>query len=126
MTVDEYQLVHANIATPRAPLDDPLMKGFVKRIDEIDYLAQGWHGFIAQPTLLDEGAIYSEPTPPDLPAYVLYWSPSGEVPTEKEIQQRRNHLHRHGATPLAFTFDEPYTIVEMLEFTGEAKNPGAT
>ncbi len=116
MTLAEYQLVHANIATPRAPLDDPLMKGFVKRIDEIDYLAQGWHGFIAQPTLPDEGAIYSEPTlvnvsiwesvedlreftyssrhagflkrraewfiPPDLPAYVLYWSPSGEVPTE--------------------------------------------
>jgi hypothetical protein len=145
----KYYLVHVNIANPRAPLDDPLMKDFVEWIDNIDSLAQNWPGFIAQPVLPDEGLIYSEPTlvnvsiwdtvenlqeftyssrhadllkrrtewfiQSDLPAYVLYWSPAGEIPTEAEIKQRREHLHRHGATPFAFTFDEPYTVEEMLE-----------
>lgn len=154
-----YHLIHANIVTACAPFDDPLMKGFVEWIDEIDALAQSWPGFIAQPTLPDEGLIYSEPTlvnvsiwdsvenlqeftyasrhadllkrraewfvQSDLPAYVLYWSPAGEVPTEAKIKQRREHLYQHGVTPFAFTFDEHYTIEEMLEFIGKAKNSGA-
>jgi hypothetical protein len=53
-----YYLVHVNIAAARASLDDPLMKGFVDRIGEIDALAQSWPGFIAQPTPPDEGQIY--------------------------------------------------------------------
>lgn len=61
MTSTLYHLVHANIATPLASLDDPLMRGFVNRINEIDAQAQGWPGFIAQPTLLDEGLIFTEP-----------------------------------------------------------------
>jgi hypothetical protein len=61
LTDVNYQLVHANIATPRARLDDPLMKGFVDRLDEIDALAQGWAGFIAQPALPDEGIVYNKP-----------------------------------------------------------------
>ena len=52
-----YHLVHANVATARAALDDPLMNDFVDRLDEIDALAQGWPGFIAQPELPDEGLI---------------------------------------------------------------------
>jgi hypothetical protein len=61
VTNAEYRLVHANVAIAKAPLDDPRMSGFMDRVDEIDTLAQGWPGFIAQPTLPDEGAIYSEP-----------------------------------------------------------------
>jgi hypothetical protein len=155
----KYQLVHANIATPRAPLEDPLMRDFVERIDEIDALAQGWPGFIAQPMLPDERLIFSEPIlvnvstwesvenlreftyaskhaeflkrrtdwfiQSDLPAYVLYWAPADQVPTEAEIKLRRDHLHWNGATPLAFTFDEPYTVDEMLAFTGREKENGA-
>lgn len=56
-----FHLVHANVAIPRAPLDDPMMSGFMDRVDEIDALAQGSPGFIAQPVLPDEGAIYLEP-----------------------------------------------------------------
>ena len=61
----------------------------------------------------------------DLPAYVLFWSPAGKGPTEAEIKQRHEHLQQYGATPYAFTFDENYTVEEMVEFTGEGKNPGA-
>ena len=57
-----YNLVHVNIANARGSMDDPIMKGFVDRIDEIDALAQSWPGFVAQPTLLDKGLIYTENT----------------------------------------------------------------
>jgi hypothetical protein len=156
MTGPAYNLVHANIATARASFDDPLMKDFVERIEEIDALAQSWPGFIAQPALPDEGEIYQEPillnvsiwdsikkleeftyasrhtdllmrraewfVPSDQPAYVLYWSPAGELPTEKEIKQRHEYLYQHGATPFAFTFDASFTVEELLEYSHEEKD----
>ena len=58
MNAPIYHLVHANIAEMRADMDDPLMAGFVARIDAIDALASETPGFIAQPTPPDEGRIY--------------------------------------------------------------------
>ncbi len=62
MQASNYHLVHANIATMRAPLDDPIMAGFVAWTDEIDSLAQKSPGFIAQPSLPDEGTVFKEQT----------------------------------------------------------------
>jgi hypothetical protein len=129
------------------------MKDFVDQMDEIDELAQGRPGFVAQPIPPDEGTVYTELAflnvsiwesieqlreftysgrhsevldrrvewfvQSDQPIYVLYWSPAGEPPTEKEISQRFEHLREHGPTPRAFTFDKSYTVEEMLEFEGE-------
>jgi hypothetical protein len=60
MSETAYHLVHANVARMRAPLDDPLMAGFVARIEAIDALAQDSPGFVAQPTPADEGAVYED------------------------------------------------------------------
>lgn len=150
MTCISYNLIHVNIATMRASFDDPIMKGFVDQIDEIDSLAQNWPGFIAQPTPPDDGQIFTGNTLVNLsiwdsvenlkeftytsrhadalekraewfvqseaPNYVLYWAPSGKMPLEVEIKQRIDHLHLHGATPYAFTFDETFTVEEMLDY----------
>jgi hypothetical protein len=35
----EYHLIHANLSHARAPLDDPQMRGFMDRVEEIDGLA---------------------------------------------------------------------------------------
>jgi len=51
--------------------------------------------------------------------YVLFWYPAGEVPTEKEFRRRFEHLHQHGPTSFAFTFDHPFTVKEMLAFSAE-------
>ncbi len=150
LAMGRYHLLHANVARARADLEDPVMRGFVERMDEIDALARGSPGFVAQPTLPDEGAVFrgldlpnvslwesiddlrqftftgehSEMLDrraewflrPDRPAYVLCWWPAGEMPTEKEIGRRLAHLHERGPTPMAFTFDRPFTLQEMLEF----------
>jgi hypothetical protein len=153
MTDNAYHLIEANLSHGRADLDDPMMVDFVERLDEIDLLAQGWPGFVAQPTLPDGGHVYREPAllnvsiwesiedlreftyssvhtelldrraawfvQFDRPVYVLYWSPVGELPTEKEISNRFEHLREHGPTPRSFTFDQPFTVEDMLDF--EAK-----
>lgn len=53
----------------------------------------------------------------ELPNYVLYWAPAGTVPTEVEIKRRFDYLHRHGATPFAFDFDNPFTLEESLDYS---------
>jgi hypothetical protein len=60
MSEKTYHLVHANVARMRAPLDDPLMAGFMARIEEINALAQKSPGFVTQPTPADEGAVYKD------------------------------------------------------------------
>ena len=42
----KYQIAQINIARLRAPLDDPLLAGFVARLDEINGLADGMPGFV--------------------------------------------------------------------------------
>src|SRR5713226_5028693 len=57
----DYHLVHANVAHARAPLDSPLMADFVAQVEEINSLGRSAAGFVAQPTLRDEGTIYTAP-----------------------------------------------------------------
>jgi hypothetical protein len=60
-TTNDCHLVHANVAHARARLDSPIMAGFVSQVDEINSLARSAAGFVAQPTLPDEGAVYTAP-----------------------------------------------------------------
>lgn len=46
MSSSKYHLAQINIARMLAPLDDPLMAGFVARLDEINALADGSPGFV--------------------------------------------------------------------------------
>lgn len=41
-----YQLAQVNIAKAKAPLDDPVMKGFVDQLDHINRLAENSPGFV--------------------------------------------------------------------------------
>ncbi len=41
-----YHIAQYNIARMRAPLDDPLMEGFVARLDELNHLADRTPGFV--------------------------------------------------------------------------------
>jgi catechol 2,3-dioxygenase-like lactoylglutathione lyase family enzyme len=42
------------------------------------------------------------------PKYVLYWITKGHCVTEREVKERLDHLGKHGATPFAFTFEQPF------------------
>lgn len=40
------ELAQCNVALPKAPLDDPVMAGFVKAIDDVNWLADNSPGFL--------------------------------------------------------------------------------
>jgi hypothetical protein len=48
------------------------------------------------------------------PSYVLFWIPKGHIVTEKEIKERLDYLGKHGATPYAFTFKQPFRQETVL------------
>ena len=52
---DSFYLAQVNVARMRAPLDDPVMRGFASRIDEINSLAEQDPGFVWRWTGSDEG-----------------------------------------------------------------------
>ena len=43
---NSYHLAQANIAHMRAPLEDPIMEGFVSRLDPLNALADASPGFV--------------------------------------------------------------------------------
>src|SRR5260221_5808451 len=43
---EAYHLAQINIGRVRAPIGDPIMEGFVSRLDEINALAEAMPGFV--------------------------------------------------------------------------------
>src|SRR5215467_6790885 len=56
-----YHLAQVNIGRVKAPVDDPLMAGFVARLDEINALADLSPGFIWRLQTSDGNATYFRP-----------------------------------------------------------------
>lgn len=57
----EYHLAQVNIAKMKAYLDDPIMSGFVQRLDEINTLADNSNGFVWRFQTDEGGATYLRP-----------------------------------------------------------------
>jgi hypothetical protein len=56
-----FQLAQVNIARLRAPLDDPLLAGFVARLDDINALADSSPGFVWRLTTEQDNATELRP-----------------------------------------------------------------
>lgn len=56
-----YQIAQVNIGRIRAPLDDPVMAGFVTRLDEINSLAEQSPGFVWRLQTSEGNATYLRP-----------------------------------------------------------------
>ena len=61
MPSPKYHLAQVNIARMRAPLDDPLMAGFVARLAEINALADQSPGFVWRLQTAEGDATYLRP-----------------------------------------------------------------
>ena len=60
-----YHLAQVNIGRVRAPIEDPLMSGFVSRLEEINALADGTPGFVWRLQTPVGNATYFRPYPED-------------------------------------------------------------
>jgi len=50
----------------------------------------------------------------DVPHMTLWWVPEGHLPTPEEGKTKLEILREKGATPLAFTFKQRFTVEEFL------------
>ena len=107
-----YYLAQVNIGRILAPLDDPIMAGFVARLDEVNALADRSPGFIwrlqtpeGNATALrpyeDESILLNMSVWASLTEYADYVYASGSLHREV-MKQRRNWFQR---------FDGPYTAL---------------
>lgn len=48
------------------------------------------------------------------PAVALWWIEAGHTPTVAEAQEKLRLIEKNGATPLAFTFKQRFTVAQML------------
>src|SRR5215469_10458315 len=60
-----YHIAQVNIGRVRAPIDDPLMSGFVARLDELNALADQSPGFVWRLQTSSGNATYFRPFPED-------------------------------------------------------------
>ena len=60
-----YHLAQVNIGRVRAPIEDPLMAGFVNRLDELNALADQSPGFVWRLQTSSGNATYFRPYPED-------------------------------------------------------------
>jgi hypothetical protein len=63
--MSNYQLAQVNIGRVKAPIDDPLMAGFVSRLDELNALADRNPGFVWRLQTPVGNATYFRPYPED-------------------------------------------------------------
>lgn len=60
-----YHLAQVNIGRVKAPVDDPLMAGFINRLDELNALADRSPGFVWRLQTTEGNATYFRPYPHD-------------------------------------------------------------
>jgi len=63
--VAKYHVAQVNIGRVRAPIGDPIMAGFVARLDELNALADRSPGFVWRLQTTDGNATYFRPYPHD-------------------------------------------------------------
>src|SRR6266571_122042 len=81
----KIHLAQINIGRMKATLEDPVMAGFVARLDWFEKF--------------------------DGTTTALWWIPKGHVPSVDEAKKRLALLEAHGPTPFAFTFKTPFEPV---------------
>ncbi len=141
---DRYHLAQLNVGRMKAPPEDPMIAGFMARLDDINALADEAPGFVWRLQTDDGNATAIRPYPDDdlllvnmsvwkSPEelrnfvyrsdhvnvmrqrrswfekfdgmyYVLWWVPTGHIPTMEEAKARLEHLRKHGETAHAFSF----------------------
>ena len=83
----EHVLAQVNIGRLRAPLNSPVLAGFMAVLDPVNALA--------------DAARVSTDSHTDMSA--LWWIPDGHIPATTGAEDRIRHLRAHGPTPQAFT-----------------------
>jgi hypothetical protein len=103
-----YHVAQYNIARQKAPLDDPLMKEFVDRLDELNALAEQAPGFVWR--LQDETGNSTEIRPHDDPMIIVNMSVWESVDALHAYAYRSAHGPVYVARPTWFEQMDGHTL----------------
>lgn len=86
-----WQLAQLNIARLKAPLDDPLMRGFAEGIDAMNQLAEGSEGYVWR--LQGEGGDATDQSPFDDPSILVNLSAWESIESLQNYAYKSEHRH---------------------------------
>lgn len=107
----EYHIAQYNVARMRAPLDDPMMQGFVSRLDELNHLADRAPGFVWRHVADDADDSTSIRPYPDDPLVVINMSVWESIDALHEYAYRSDHGPIYAARHTWFEPMDPPTLV---------------
>ena len=84
-----HQLAQLNIATMKAPLDDPLMAGFVENLERINALAEASPGFVWRLAEAEGNATGLRPFGDDILVNMSVWS---DIESLRDFAFRSAHV----------------------------------
>ena len=106
-----YHIVQYNVARMRAPLDDPIMQGFVSRLDELNHLADRTPGFVWRHVAADADDSTSIRPYPDDPLVVINMSVWESIDALHEFAYRSDHGPIYASRHTWFEPMDPPTLV---------------
>ena len=106
-----YHVAQYNIARMRAPLDDPGMRGFVSRLDELNHLADRSPGFVWRHTADGSDDSTSVRLYPDDPLVIINMSVWESIDALHEFAYRSGHGPIYAARHTWFEPMDGHTLV---------------
>ena len=99
----QFQIAQVNIARMRAPLDDPLLAGFVARLEDINALADSSRGFVWRLQTDAGNTTSSHPYDDDRVLFNLsVWANPEDL--RDFVYRSAEYLRAHGESAHAFSF----------------------
>jgi hypothetical protein len=106
-----YHVAQYNIARMRAPLEDPIMEGFVSRLDELNHLGDGWPGFVWRLKADNEDTSTSIRPYPDDPLVVINMTVWESIDALHGFTYRSDHGPMYAARHTWFEPMDGHTLV---------------
>ena len=106
-----YHVAQYNIARMRAALDDPIMEGFVSRLDELNHLADRSPGFVWRHTADGSDDSTSLRLYPDDPLVVINMSLWESIDALHEFTYRSDHGPMYAARHTWFEPMDGHSLV---------------
>ena len=105
-----YHITQYNVARMRAPLDDPLMQGFVSRLDELNHLGDGSPGFVWRLHTEDGTSTSIRPYPDD-PLVIINMTIWESIEALHDFTYRSDHGPMYAARHTWFEPMDGHTLV---------------
>jgi hypothetical protein len=120
--VATYHIAQYNVARMRAPIEDPIMRGFASRLDELNHLGDSSPGFVWRYHTEDGTSISVRPYPDD-PLVVINMTVWESIEALHAFTYRSDHGPMYAARHTWFEQMAGHTLVLWWVPAGQTPDP---